>query len=182
MRRTDSLEKTLMLGKVDGRRRRGRQDEMVGWHHWLDGHESEEAPGVGGRQGSLVCCSPWGHKKLDMTGRLNWTELILFSNISFQKRKSNIIPSVDEMYYMLHLKNLQEQTLSFTVSLCMCLCMYISDACVCLQMREECMSRVLLTKHFKEAQLVFSSEKNQILFTASQMLYKLWTSNEDFNR
>ena len=44
MRRTDSLEKTLMLGKIDGRRRRGRQDEMVGWHHWLNGHELKKLP------------------------------------------------------------------------------------------------------------------------------------------
>ena len=44
MRRTDSLEKTLMLGKTEGRRRRGRKDEMVGWHHWLHGHEFEQAP------------------------------------------------------------------------------------------------------------------------------------------
>ena len=41
---TDSLEKTLMLGKIEGRRRRGRQDEMVGWHHWLIGHEFEMLP------------------------------------------------------------------------------------------------------------------------------------------
>ena len=41
------------------------EDEMVGWHHPLDGHESEQAPGVGDGQGSLVCCSPWGHKELD---------------------------------------------------------------------------------------------------------------------
>ena len=41
MWRTDSLEKTLMLGKIEGRRRRGRQDETVGWHHWLNGHEFE---------------------------------------------------------------------------------------------------------------------------------------------
>ena len=40
-------------------------DEMVGWHHRLDGHESEQAPGVGDGQGSLVCCSPWGRKDLD---------------------------------------------------------------------------------------------------------------------
>ena len=50
------------------------EDEMVGWHHWLDGHEFERAPGVGDEQGSLVFCSPWGHKMLDMTERLNWTE------------------------------------------------------------------------------------------------------------
>ena len=59
MGRTDSLEKTLMLGKTEGGRRRGREDEMIGWHHRLDGHESEQAPGVGDGQGSLVCCSPW---------------------------------------------------------------------------------------------------------------------------
>ena len=43
------------------------EDEMAGWHHWLDGHEFEQAPGVGDGQGSLVCCSPWGHKESDMT-------------------------------------------------------------------------------------------------------------------
>ena len=40
---------------------------MVGWHHRLDGRESEHAPGVGDRQGGLACCSPWGRKELDMT-------------------------------------------------------------------------------------------------------------------
>ena len=43
---------------------------MVGWHCRLDGHEFEQAPGVGDGQGRLVCCSPWGHKELDMTERL----------------------------------------------------------------------------------------------------------------
>ena len=57
MQRTDSFEKTLMLGKIEGRRRRGRQDEKVGWHHRLNGHEFEQAPGVGDGQGSLVCYS-----------------------------------------------------------------------------------------------------------------------------
>ena len=51
------------------------KDETVGWHHWLDEHEFEQAPGVGEGQGSLVCCSPWGCKESDMT-ELNWvTEL-----------------------------------------------------------------------------------------------------------
>ena len=50
------------------------EDEMVGWHHRPDGHESEQAPRVGDGQLSLTCYSPWGHKKLDMTERLNWTE------------------------------------------------------------------------------------------------------------
>ena len=51
------------------------EDEMVGWHHWLNGHEFEKAPGVGDGQGSLACCSPWGHKESDMTEQLNWTEI-----------------------------------------------------------------------------------------------------------
>ena len=57
------------------------KDEMVGWYHWLNGQESEQAPGDGAGQGSLVCCSPWGCKELDMTEQLNnrplkaWLEL-----------------------------------------------------------------------------------------------------------
>ena len=72
------LEKTLIWGKIEGRRRRGQQRMrwVDGWHHWRDGHESEQALGVDDGQGSLVCCSPWGHKEVDMTERLNWTELI----------------------------------------------------------------------------------------------------------
>ena len=49
------------------------EDEMVGWHHQLDGHDFEQAPGVGDGQGSLVCCSPWVKK--NWTGLSNWTEL-----------------------------------------------------------------------------------------------------------
>ena len=52
------------------------EDEMVGWHLRPDGHEFEQALGVGEKQGCLVCCSPWGHKESDTTERLNWTELI----------------------------------------------------------------------------------------------------------
>ena len=52
------------------------EDEMVGWHHQIDGHEFEQAPGVGDGQGSLVCCSPWGHKELDMTEQLNCVNCI----------------------------------------------------------------------------------------------------------
>ena len=47
------------------------EDEMVGWHHRLDEHESEQAPGVGDGQGSLACCGPWDIKELDMSERLN---------------------------------------------------------------------------------------------------------------
>ena len=50
------------------------EDDTVGWHHHLDGHELEQALGVGGGQGSLVCCSSWGHKELDITEQLKRTE------------------------------------------------------------------------------------------------------------
>ena len=76
MWRVDSLENTLMLGRIGGRRRRGTtENEMAGWHHWLDGHESEWTPGVGDRQGGLACCDSWGRKESDTTEQLHWTEL-----------------------------------------------------------------------------------------------------------
>ena len=64
MQRTDSLEKTLMLGKIEGRRRRG-------WHHRLDGHGFGWTPGAGDGQGGLACCDSWGHKESNTTEQLN---------------------------------------------------------------------------------------------------------------
>ena len=70
-------EKTWLFGKDRNAGKDWRQeekqvteDETVGWHHRVNGHEFEQAPGVGDGQGSLACCSPWGHKELNMT---NWT-------------------------------------------------------------------------------------------------------------
>ena len=54
------------------------EDEMVGWHHQLKRHEFEQAPGDGEGQGSLACCSPWGHKELDTTEQLNYNNNLLF--------------------------------------------------------------------------------------------------------
>ena len=51
------------------------ENEMAGWHHWLDGHEFEWTPGVGDGQGGLACCDSWGRKESVMTERLDWTEL-----------------------------------------------------------------------------------------------------------
>ena len=77
----DSLEKTLILGKTEDRRTRGlTEDEMVGWHHRLNAHEFEQAPGDGEGQGSLVCCSPWGCKQLDTTERLNNNNISVFQD------------------------------------------------------------------------------------------------------
>ena len=63
-----------MLGKIEGRRR-GRQDEMVGWHHRLNGRGFGWTPGVGVGQGGLAGCDSWGHKELDVIERLNRTQL-----------------------------------------------------------------------------------------------------------
>ena len=66
--RADSMEKTLMLGKIEGRRtRQATEDEIVGWHHQLNGHEFEQTLGDSEGQGSLVCCSPWDCKESDPT-------------------------------------------------------------------------------------------------------------------
>ena len=51
------------------------EDEMAGWHHWLDGRESEWTPGVGDGHGGLACCDSWGRKESDTTEWLKWTEL-----------------------------------------------------------------------------------------------------------
>ena len=71
IRRVYSLEKTLMLGGIGGRRRSGRQ------RHWLDGHESVWTLGVGEEQGGLACCDSWSCKESNTTEWLNWTELVV---------------------------------------------------------------------------------------------------------
>ena len=72
--------KNWLIGKdPDAGRDRGQEEkgttenEMTGWHHWLDGHEFGWTPGVGDGQGGLVCCNSWGHKESDTTEQLNWT-------------------------------------------------------------------------------------------------------------
>jgi len=68
-----------ILGKTESKRRRGRaEDEMVGWHHRLNGLEFEQVPEVGNGQGSLACCSPWGRRESDTTERLNNNKLSIY--------------------------------------------------------------------------------------------------------
>jgi len=71
MRRADSFQKTLMLRKIEGEKETT-EDEMVGWHYRLNGHESGWTPGAGDGQGGLTCCGSWGHKESDTTDWLNW--------------------------------------------------------------------------------------------------------------
>ena len=91
--RTDAKAETLILwpphakswligkdsdaGRDWGQEEKGMtEDEMAGWHHWFDGHESEWTPGVGDGQGGLVCCDSWGRKKSHTTERLIWSDVL----------------------------------------------------------------------------------------------------------
>ena len=81
MRRVDSLEKTD-AGRDWGQEEKGTtEDEMAGWHHWLDGRESWWTPGVGDGQGGLVCCDSWGRKESDTTEWLIWSDLIWWPSL-----------------------------------------------------------------------------------------------------
>ena len=77
MWRVDSLEKDSDAGREWEQEEKGTtEDEMAGWHHWPDGHESDWTPGVGDGQGGLACCSSWGHRVgHDWATELNWTEM-----------------------------------------------------------------------------------------------------------
>ena len=78
MRRSWLIWKDPDAGKDSGQEEKGAtEDEMVGWHHQLDGHEFEQTPGVGYGQGGLASCSSWGHKESDMTKRLNFVKVKL---------------------------------------------------------------------------------------------------------
>ena len=101
----DSLEKTVMLGGIGGRRRRGRQRIR-----WLDGITDSMdmvgwTLGVGDGQGGLACCSSWGHKELDRTERLNWTELnwYILSHSEMPKSKCAArIPQLHNWHHFFH--------------------------------------------------------------------------------
>ena len=82
MWRTDSFLKDPDAGTDWRQEEKGMtEDEIAGWHHRLDGHEFDQAPGVGDGQGSLDCCSPWGRKELEMSERLNWNELMVSTGL-----------------------------------------------------------------------------------------------------
>ena len=87
--------KIWLFGKDPDAEKDWRQEEkgttegkMVRWHHWLDGHDFEQAPGVGERQGSLACCSPWGCKELDTTEQLNWMLHQIFEIWGIEERRN----------------------------------------------------------------------------------------------
>ena len=74
------------------------EDDMVGWHHWLNGHEFEQTPEVGDGQGSLVCCNPWGHKRVrhNWVIELNWT---FFSNGLNRQKASKYTENLNNKFF-----------------------------------------------------------------------------------
>ena len=99
------IGKDFDAGKDWGQEENGMtEDEMAGWHHWLDGHESEWTPGVGDGQGGLACCDSWGHKESVTTERLNWTELITdrrCNKIGAQKELKIVVEFKQERIHLL---------------------------------------------------------------------------------
>ena len=86
------IEKDLDTGKDWRQEEKGMtEDEMVEGHHWLNGHEFEQALGVGDGQGSLACCGSWDHKKSNTTEQLNWTDvLFLFLCLTYFPQYDNL--------------------------------------------------------------------------------------------
>ena len=91
MQRTDSVEDPD-AGKDWRRKEKGMtEDEMVGWHHRLDGHEFKQAPGVCDGQGIMVCCSPWGHRvEHEWANELNWSD-VNFKETEFSPLTASLV-------------------------------------------------------------------------------------------
>ena len=97
------IRKDPDAGKDWGQEEKGMtEDEMVGWHHWLNGRGFGWTPGVGDGQRGLACCSWWGRKESDMTEQLNWTEWskILPSQTSSSTVSCNCVSSVSKTHYI----------------------------------------------------------------------------------
>ena len=110
------IGKDFDAGRDWGQEEKGTtEDEMVGWHHRLDGHEFEWTPGVGDGQGGLACCDSWGRKESDTTEQLNWTELMTVNGTNaytaLKILKSN---------FFLHV---------FPWCVCMCMCVMWKTPC-----------------------------------------------------
>ena len=100
LKETWDIGKEPGAGKDWGQEEKGTtEDEMVGWHHWLNGHEFEQAPGDCEGQGSLLCCSPWYHKESDKTEWLNNNKASWSLKIAFCEKVNSIIQN----YFSIHI-------------------------------------------------------------------------------
>ena len=93
------IRKDPDAGRDWGQEEKGMAEtEMAGWHHWLNGRESEWTPGVGDGQGGLACCDSWGHKESDINERLNWTELNWYGQLIYDKEIQPIHSKGDQSW------------------------------------------------------------------------------------
>ena len=95
------------------------ENEMVGWHHWLDGHKFEQAPGVGDGKGGLASCSPWSCKESDMIKWLNWTTTTFYTYVMYLGLKSMLLClSFTQLYHIfLHILIISANSLLFLITL-----------------------------------------------------------------
>ena len=121
------IGKDSVAGRDWGQKEKGMtENEMAGWHHWLDGCESERTPGVGDGQGGLACCDSWGHKESDTTERLNWTvmnlclawwECIFLLQNLYWGKLAFIKSNMDRRYF----------PIGFCVCVCVCVCVLVAQ-------------------------------------------------------
>ena len=131
--RSQLIGKDSDAGKDSRQEKRGMtEDEIVGWHHRFNEHKFEQAPGFGDGQGYLACCSPWGHKELDMT---DWTELNwgkIWRPPSWHISKPCCSPS---QFASLRFYNIAQMLCGFGA---FCFCLRTQDLCGDLQSVELC--------------------------------------------
>ena len=99
------------------------ENEMAGWHHWLDGHESEWTPGVGDGQGGLACCDSWGLKESDMIEQLNWTDWGHIEKVVLCKTGRVSSPEINLFgLLLLHVKCPEPGENKYLLVCCCCCC------------------------------------------------------------
>ena len=118
-------EKSWLIGKdPDARKNWGQEekgtteDEMVGWHHRLDGHGFGWTPGVGDEQGGLACCCSWGHKESDTTEQLNWLTCFTYGNVYISMLLSQFVPPYPSPSVSISLFSISESLLLLKYSVC----------------------------------------------------------------
>ena len=130
------------VGRDWGQEEKGMtEDEMAGWHHWLDGRESQWTPGIGDGQGGLACCNSWGRKESDTTKRLIWSDLMWAVGIYYVlwiKIRSFCIYFIAWIVPTLEAVSIGSFVCLTSLYVCTCVCMCVF-VCMCV-----CMCLILL--------------------------------------